>query len=264
MKNNILEVKSLSCGYTNKPVISDVSFILKKSEITGFIGPNGSGKTTLFRTLTKIIKPSSGQILYQGIDISQYSQMELAKHIALMPQFLDIAFPFSVKEFVAMSRFAHKQSKQIDEKIIDECLSLAQIEKIQDRKINQLSGGEKQMVFLAQALAQTPNLLLLDEPTSHLDIGHQTAICDLIKKLNKEKQLTILMVVHDLNLASEYCDNLILFNNGKIHACGTPADVLTYQNIEQVYKTIVIVQNNPLSDKPHIFPISKTTIKQHE
>ena len=140
---------------------------------------------------------------------------------------------------------------------MNEALEITDTLAVRSRKVNELSGGEKQRVYLAQALAQAPKLLLLDEPTAHLDIGHQIEVMDLIQKLNKERNITVLAVLHDLNIASEYCSKLALLDEGRIKISGTPSEVLTYQNIEQVYKTVVVVKDNPLSSKPFVIPVSK-------
>jgi iron complex transport system ATP-binding protein len=160
-----------------------------------------------------------------------------------------------------MGRYPHRKRlaspRQNDREIVQQSLTLTDTVHLKERKLNELSGGERQRVVLAQALAQKPKLLLLDEPTSHLDIGHQIAILDVIKRLNRQDSLTVITVLHDLNLASEYCDRLALMDEGSLMATGTPHEVLTYQNIEKAYKTIAVVKDNPLTHKPHIFPISK-------
>ena len=178
-----------------------------------------------------------------------------------MPQILEVPFAFSVEEFVLMGRFPHtgrfEALKQRDYRILEDTLNLTDTFPFRGRKIYELSGGERQRVILAQGFAQEPQLLLLDEPTSHLDIAHQVQILDLVKKLNKEKGLTVIIVLHDLNLASSYCDRLILLKEGAIFTEGSPQDVLTYQNIEKVYKTVVVVKENPISLKPYILLVSE-------
>lgn len=253
---SLLEVIELSCGYDNKDIITDISFKISEADFIGIIGPNGAGKTTFFRVITGLIKPSRGKILYDKIDIQKIKPYYLAKEIAVLPQILEVPLSFTVKEFVLIGRFPHlkrfQRIRDIDMKKVEEAMLLTDVIKFEKRKINELSGGERQRVLIAQALAQEPKLLLLDEPTTHLDIGHQIEIFDLIKKLNKEKKLTVVSVLQDLNLAGEYCKQLILLHNGKIYKSGNPSEVLTYDIIESVYKTIVIVKENPVSGKPHV------------
>ncbi|MBN1622070.1 MAG: ABC transporter ATP-binding protein [Endomicrobiales bacterium] len=256
----ILDIQSLTCGYDGKDIVRDVTFQARQGSFLGIIGPNGAGKTTMFRAITGILKPKSGNIFFRDKDISAFSRYEVAKHVSTMPQLLDTPFSFTVFEFVLMGRFPHlrrwEKPKKHDIDIIEESLAITDTRELKDRRINEISGGEKQRVILAQALAQEPELLLLDEPIAHLDIGHQVHILDLIKKLNREKNLTVVMILHDLNMAGEYCDELILMNEGTIYKSGAPYEVLTYENIEKVYKTIVVVKENPISKKPHVVLVS--------
>ena len=176
-----------------------------------------------------------------------------------MLQSYDLPFSYTVEEFVMMGRFPHQKRfekpTKNDLEIVENNLEFTDIAHLKQRRLHELSGGERQRAVLAQALAQKPKLLLLDEPTAYLDIGHQIAMLDLIKKLNKTEGLTVVMILHDLNFASEYCENLLLLNNGKIHTMGTPGEVLSYKNIEQVYKTVAIVKENPISRKPYVFAV---------
>ena len=257
----ILKVRNLSCGYEKEEVIKDISFFAKEGDFLGIIGPNGAGKTTLFRTISGILKPWNGNILYKDKDISRISPRDFALEVAVIPQILEVPFAFSVEEFVLMGRFPHtgrfETMDERDYKILEDTLNLTDTLPIRERKIHELSGGERQRTILAQGFAQEPQLLLLDEPTSHLDIAHQVQVLDLVKKLNKENGLTVIVVLHDLNLASSYCDRLILLKEGTIFKEGPPEDVLTYQNIEEVYKTLVVVRENPISLKPYILLVSE-------
>ena len=257
----MLNIKDLLCGYDVREVIKNISFSVKKGDFLGIIGPNGAGKTTLFRTITRILKPWKGNISYKDKETSRISPRDFAREVAVIPQILEVPFAFSVEEFVLMGRFPHtgrfEALRQRDYRVLEDVLNLTDIFSFRKRKISELSGGERQRVILAQGLAQEPQLLLLDEPTSHLDIAHQVQILDLIRKLNKEKNLTVIVVLHDLNLASSYCDRLILLKEGIIFKEGSPQDVLTYQNIEEVYKTVVIVKENPISHKPYILLVSE-------
>jgi len=172
----------------------------------------------------------------------------------------DLDLKISVEDLVLLGRIPHRQGfalleKKADLDIAREAMRLTGIVELKDRMVESLSSGERQLAFIARALCQEPKLLLLDEPTSHLDITHQIQVMDLIKELNRDKELTVLVVLHDLNLASQYCDRLLLFDKGVLRKDGTPQDVLTYKIIEEVYKTVVLVRENPVSARPHIFPV---------
>lgn len=257
----MLEIKNLICGYGSKFLLKDINLKISKGELIGIIGPNGSGKTTLLRTITRILKPKNGEILFEGKNILQVGFKEFAKKIAVVSQNIEIS-DIIVEEFVLLGRIPYFKKFQFletknDFEIAKRCMELTDTFKLKDRFIHEISGGEKQLVLIARALVQQPELLLLDEPTAHLDITHQIKILDLIRRLNKELSLTVIMVLHDLNLAGEYCNRLILINEGKICKTGTPNEVLAYQIIEEVYKTIVIVEENPISGKPYILIVSE-------
>jgi len=261
----MLKISNLSSGYQAKEVIKNISCAVNQGEFVGIIGPNGSGKTTLFRTITKIISGYTGSLSYKEKEIRDWPVGALAREIAVVPQFLMMAFPFKVYDFVALGRTPYlgrfEMISERDEEIIKGAMDITGCSGLRDRMVTELSGGELQRVFLAQALAQEPKLLLLDEPTSHLDIGHQVEILHLLKQLNKENGLTIVIILHDLNTAGEYCSRLILMEEGRIYKAGSPVDVLTYQNIEAVYKTVVVVKENPISGNPYVIPVPKDRIK---
>ena len=263
----LLKVEDVFGGYTKEAVLKRVSFEISQGEFLGIIGPNGSGKSTLLRLMTRVLLPQKGKILFENKDITKIKLKELCRKIAFVPQDTLINFSFSVEEIVLMGRIPHLKRLQLETQkdflIAQKSLSSTDILHLNDKKIDQLSAGERQRVIIAKALAQEPILLLLDEPTSHLDIGHQIQILDLLKKLNQEENLTVIIVLHDLNLASEYCDRLILLNEGKVFKDGTPLDVLTYQNIEAVYRTIVVVNKNPFSSKPYVVLVSKERCPQN-
>jgi iron complex transport system ATP-binding protein len=257
----MLKISNLFSGYSQNEVIKNIYFEINDGEFVGIIGPNGSGKTTLFRTITKIITKYTGELLYKDKEIKDWSIRLLAREIAVVPQFLLLTFPFNVYDFIALGRTPYLGRFQPlsihDNEIIDRSMQITECFHLAERLVTELSGGELQRVFLAQALTQEPKLLLLDEPTSHLDIGHQVEILHLLKKLNKEQGLTILIILHDLNLASDYSDRLILLQEGTVYKMGLPSEVLTYQNIEAVYKTVVVVNENPVTKKPHILVVPK-------
>jgi iron complex transport system ATP-binding protein len=264
----VLEIKNLTCGYNSKFILQDINLKVGEKELFGIIGPNGSGKTTLLRAITKVIKPKQGVILFKEKDISQMQYKELAKEIAVVSQSFETGF-MSVEEFVLLGRIPYYKQFQFletkeDLEIASRCMKLTDTFRLKERLMQELSGGERQLAHIARALTQEPKLLLLDEPTAHLDITHQVEILDLIKKLNRDFGLTVIMVLHDLNLASEYCQRLVLINKGQIYRIGLPDEILDYRIIEEVYKTIVVVEKNPISSKPYIFVVPEEERKKKE
>lgn len=258
----MLEVKDLVCGYDSKFALNRINFKIEKEGLWGIIGPNGSGKTTLLRAMTKILKLRSGEVFFDGKAISKFGYREFAKKAAFVSQSPEIGSNMTIEEFVLLGRIPYRRQFQFleskhDWDIVEEAMVLTDTIRFRDRLLGELSGGERQLAVIARALAQEPKLLLLDEPTAHLDITHQIRVLDLIRRLNRQNGLTVIVVLHDLNLASEYCDKLILLNNGLIHKIGSPQEVLTYQIIEDVYNTTVVVEKNPISSKPCILVVSE-------
>jgi len=256
-----VKVNSLSGGYRNRAVIKDISFSVTRGSFLGIIGPNGSGKTTLLRLLTRAIPIDSGGVRLEGKSIAGMDSKEFCRQVALVPQETIVNFPFSVFEVVLLGRIPHLKRLQPetkkDRQIASDALAMTDVGHLEDKRIDELSSGERQRVIIAKALTQEPALLFLDEPTSHLDIGHQIQVLDLLRRLNREKHLTIVMVLHDLNLAAEFCNRIILLDKGEIFKEGSPEEVLTYQNIEAVYKTRVVVRENPYSHKPFVVLVPK-------
>ncbi|MCK5847068.1 MAG: ABC transporter ATP-binding protein [Bacteroidales bacterium] len=257
---NILSIKNIVSGYGDKTIIKNISFEVGTGSLTGIIGPNACGKTTLFRTITGDISLNSGEIFIAQKDISKLTLKEKAKKIAIVTQSFDLP-NLSVEEYVLLGRYPYNNRFQFfesnkDYEVAHKYMKLTDTYRYKDQQINKLSGGAQQLVAIARALTQEPDLLLLDEPTSHLDITHQVQVLNLIRRLNKEMKLSVLMIIHDLNLAGEYCENLVLMNAGKVHIMGTAEEVLNYKDIEEVYKTIVITQKNPISNKPAVFLVS--------
>lgn len=254
--NKILELDRIKSGYGKRVVLEDISFFVQKGEFIGIIGPNGCGKSTLLKTISGVIKPFEGKITIDSRDSGAFSIKDTAKLIAFVPQELFIPFSFSVLEIALLGRCPYlgrfQEPAKNDLEIVDQALRLTDSREFIDRFFDELSSGERQRVIIAKALAQEPTILLMDEPTSHLDITHQIKILDIVKKLNIERNLTVMIVLHDLNLASEYCGRIILLNEGRLHKIGTPQEILNYKTIEDVYKTVVLVNQNPLSKKPFV------------
>lgn len=254
----MLKVNNICCAYGKEIILKDINFTINKGEIVGIIGPNGSGKTTLLRAVTKIIPLQNGNVFFQNNDIQMISVKQFSQYIAVVSQIIDIEMTMTVEEFIALGRIPYRKKFQFFENInditvIENVMKLTDTYFFRQRTLKTLSGGEKQLVIIARALVQEPTLLFLDEPTNHLDISHQIKVLNLIKKINQENGLTVAIVLHDLNLASEYCDRLILLNKGIIHCAGTPDEVLQLQIIEKVYSTKVTVGKNPISGKPYVF-----------
>jgi len=252
---------NVSAGYNSIEILKGVSFDIEKGDFTGIIGPNGSGKTTLLRSATKTIPLFKGEIFLEGKNLEDIPLREFATVAAVVPQDTAFMFPFRVMDVVLMgripyiSRFGFESRKDIN--IALEALEFTDAVHLKDRFIDELSGGERQRVIIAKALAQRPRILFLDEPTTHLDISHQVQIFELLRKMNRDSGLTIVAIMHDLNLASDYCDKLILMDNGGIKRKGSPAEVIDYKTIEDVYRTVVIVKENPLTSRPHVFLVKK-------
>ncbi|OFX22720.1 MAG: hypothetical protein A2033_10680 [Bacteroidetes bacterium GWA2_31_9] len=256
-----VNIENIVCGYSSGFKLKEICLEIKKGSFTGIVGPNGSGKTTLFKAISGELSLKGGSIFINNTDTSKISSKQKAQKMAIVSQNTEIA-DITVEDYVLLGRMPYKKpfqllDKQSDYTIAHKYMNLTGTVKFKDKLMCELSGGEQQLASIARALAQEPELLLLDEPTSHLDISHQVQVLNLIQRLNEELKLTVLMIIHDLNLAGEYCDNLIMMNNGTIHIQGSPEEVLNYQHIEDVYKTVVITQQNPLSKKPAVFLVSE-------
>ncbi|MCG8636274.1 MAG: ABC transporter ATP-binding protein [Desulfobacterales bacterium] len=261
----VLCVENLDIAYGGKPVLRDVCFEVAPGSFTAVIGPNGCGKTTLVKALLKTLAPDAGTIRLFGNDLQSLSNKDLARQMAAVLQTIDPA-PMTVRDYVLMGRmpffapFQFFESKK-DMEIAENYMALTGVLRLARKKITRVSGGERQLCAIARALTQEPALLLLDEPTAHLDITHQKRILDLISALKGKLSLTVLMVLHDLNLAAEYADRLVLLHGisgqaesrvSSVYASGSPQTVLTRDAIEAVYRTRVTVRPNPISGNPLI------------
>ncbi|HOP08593.1 MAG TPA: heme ABC transporter ATP-binding protein [Candidatus Methanofastidiosa archaeon] len=251
-----LNVESLYFGYFKKNILKDVSFTAKSGEVMGIVGPNGSGKTTLLKCIRKALTPRQGSIMLDGEDIMEWDRTKIAKYFGVVPQNTNITFPFTVLEIVMMGRIPHLKRMQgegeDDVYVAKKAMSLTAIEHLYYRYVNNLSGGEVQRVIIARALAQEPKILLLDEPTSNLDINHQFETMKLIRKLAKDEDMIVVIISHDLNLSMRYCDNLILLHDGEVFSSGRPVDVLTKENIRKVYGVEAQIDFNTAIDSNQI------------
>lgn len=260
MNKSILSAKDVSTGYGAVEVLHDISFEMYEGDFYGIIGPNGSGKSTLLKTLTGILEPWRGEVRIFGEEIRNLSAKEIARRVAVIPQDVSVLFPFTVYEIVAMGRHPHlrrfQREGKADRDVIRKSMEYTDTFYLQERPIDELSGGERQRVIIARALAQEPEILFLDEPTSHLDINHQIEIFDLLSQLNSERGTTIFAISHDLNICAEYCKELVLLNEGRIYAKGGPEEIIKKENIKEVYSADVTVIKNPVSNAPLISIIS--------
>jgi iron complex transport system ATP-binding protein len=254
----MLELRHVSCRYNDHFVLKDINVRIEDGDLVGVIGPNGSGKTTLIRAVTRAIKLAEGEVLLKGKPLGMFGFKELAQQVAVVGRLYDLDVQMKVEDLVLLGRIPHRRGLRLMERRSDMDIARTAMDvtgtlRLKNRLVDSLSSGERQLAFIARALAQEPELLLLDEPTSHLDISHQARVLDLVRKLNRDKGLTVLVVLHDLNLASQYCDRLFLLSDGVLRKDGTPNEVLTYQTIEEVYDTTVVVMKNPVSSRPCVF-----------
>ena len=235
----MMDIEDLCYFYKKAVVLEDVTLDIRQGEILGILGPNGCGKTTLLGNLNKNLSPKAGRVLLNGMDLEEISKKDIAKVISVVPQTNEVKFAFTVRDIVTMARmpFLDQFSGESEEdiRIVDEALEKTGLMSYADRLINTMSGGERQRVIIARAIAQTPEIILMDEPTLHLDISAQFDILDLVRSYSKEKGKTVVMVSHDLQMMARYCDRIILIHNHKICAEGTPEEVLTPGNIAKVF-----------------------------
>ena len=250
-----LKVKNVEFRYASVPILKDICIELAASEMLGVVGPNGAGKSTLLRCIDRILKPQRGSILLDEREIKKMSMLELAKKLGYIPQSTSQVFPATVFDTVLLGRRPHvgwRSSEKDTEKVL-ETLQMLNIEEFAMRDINEISGGQQQKVFIARALTQEPDVLLLDEPTSNLDIKHQLEVMEIIKSIVREKEISAIMAIHDLNLASRYADRIIMMTDGEIFSAGDSVSVLTPESIKQVYG--VEAEVNHIHGRPYIVPI---------
>ena len=268
MENPSIEVEQLSFRYHMADkngrawTLECLSFHVWAGEIFGIVGPNGSGKTSLLKVLAGLIPPSGGHILLGGQPIAQLSQQDIARVVAVVPQDYVQVFPFTVAETVLMGRFPHRPSRlwslgvgeetAKDLACVHQAMSDTDVWSLADRLVSDLSGGERQRVVIARALAQEPAILLLDEPTAFLDINHQIEICGLISRLRCERHLTVVLVSHDLNVASQYCDRLLMLKEGRLSRIGSPDDTIKPDVLRMVYGCDVLVDVHPQTGRPRV------------
>jgi len=260
----VLEASALTVGYGGGPVLREVSLSVARGQFLGVVGPNGCGKSTLVRALSRVLPPVGGRVLLDGVNIYEMHARDLARRLAVVGQENAVAFEFTVREVVVMGRAPHLSrfgmERPRDYAIAEECMERTHTAGFADRPVSSLSGGERQRCMVARALAQQPEVLLLDEPTAHLDINHQIEILDLARRLTGERGLATLVVLHDLNLASQYCDYLVLLGEGRVLADGEPRDVVTEEHIRRAYGTDVQVRLHPTTGRPYVTLVSRLPV----
>lgn len=250
-----VEVRGATFRYRSGRGLAGVSFAAARGECVGVVGPNTAGKSTLLRVLSKVLRPQHGAVLIHGRDIASVARLALAREVAVVPQEFAVAFPFCVRDVVLMGRYPHAPGGawgDRDRTVARMAMQTTGIADLADRRMDELSGGERQLVSLARALAQEPSVLLLDEPTAHLDLRHQRDMVDIIFAARTDRARTTIVVSHDLNLAAEHCDRLLLLADGAVQAFGPPEEVMTARQIERAYGCSVDIEPDPISGRPRL------------
>jgi len=250
----MIELDNVSLGYNHRVILQKVSMKAKPGQILGLVGPNGSGKSTLIKGMTRVIDLFSGSILIDTRDIKTINRDELARLVATVPQSPALPGAFTAFEVVLMGRTPHlgllRYEGGKDLAVAWQAMEATHTQSFAERRVSELSGGERQRLVIARALTQQPKAMLLDEPTANLDINHQVEILNLVKSLCLQQSLTVIIALHDLNLAAQYCDWMVMLNGGKVYAQGTPLDILTAPNIKRVYGAEVCVYPHPINKLP--------------
>lgn len=255
----MLKVQNISINYGVRAIVGDVSFALEAGKIIALLGANGAGKTTVLKSLNGSLPVANGAIFLNGKNLNEFSRREIAKEIAVIAQETETKFPVSVLEFVLSGRFAHDSGfgweTEKDLQTAIDCLNSCDLENYETRQMNQLSGGERQRVVLARALATEAKILLLDEPTANLDLAHQAMMFRLVQTRCKKSDSSAVLITHDLNLAAEFADEILLLKSGKISANGAPEKVLTEENMQEIFGVKVLLDQNPSSGNVRVTTI---------
>lgn len=261
LDSTALHVKDVSVGYGERTVLDTLNVDIKRGAITSIVGPNGCGKSTLLRTMSRLLNPTKGEIVLDGKSIHDIPTRKLATQLGLLPQSPIAPDGIVVADLVGRGRTPHQgilgRWSQQDYDIVAEALETTGISDLAERSIDELSGGQRQRVWIAMALAQRTDTLLLDEPTTYLDVKHQLDVLDLLTELNRDRGTTIVMVLHDLNLAARYSDELVAVSGGKVFAHGHPREVITKENVKSVFGIDSVIITDPVSDQPAVMPIGR-------
>lgn len=256
-----LEASQLTCAYDAEPVLTEVCLSMVAGEVLAIIGPNGAGKTTLLRALARLLRPQKGAVLLSGQDLWRLSPRAAARRLALAPQTNGAAWPLTVEQMVSLGRAPHQgwfmPLSVADRAVVQRALEQTGLGGLSHRPVTKLSGGEQTRAILARALAQEPEVLLLDEPTAHLDLKYQVGILELARELAHQRGLAVVVTLHDLNQASQYADRIALLARGRLLATGRPSEVLTPELLEHAYEVPVIVSTHPVHGTPLVTPVAK-------
>jgi iron complex transport system ATP-binding protein len=256
-----LEIERLALGYGDRDVIKELDLVVPPGEVTAIVGPNACGKSTLLRSMTRLLAPRAGQVLLDGKAVHSMPAKQLARRLGLLPQSPIAPEGITVGDLVGRGRHPHQRAlarwSRADDEAVTAALKATETIDLVDRAVDELSGGQRQRVWIAMALAQQTEILLLDEPTTFLDVSHQIEVLDLLTDLNRSKGTTIVMVLHDLNLAARYADHLIALVDGRVEFAGDPGDVLTEESVRAVFGLDSRVVTDPLSGKPLMLPIGR-------
>lgn len=255
----MLSFSHTAVGYGEKLVLQDVSFQVRKGEYVALIGSNGTGKSTLIKCVSGLLPLAGGEIEICGKNSRRLKAKERARLVAVVPQSYYVDYDFTVEDIVMMGRnpyidFRHRESRE-DREIAERAMKMTNTDVFRNRPYNELSGGERQRVILARAITQQPEIILLDEPTSALDLHHQIEVMELIRELNEKEHITVVAVLHDINLASRFCSRIVILKDGRVKADGTPQQIVNREEMEALYNMKLLVKNNPLLEKPEIIPI---------
>lgn len=255
----MLCAKNLKVGYEDRIIIENLNLSIKQGEIVSIIGPNGCGKSTLLKTLSRMIHPIAGAVYLEGIELKQLKNKLISQKICLLSQHNQAPNDLTVEQLVYYGRLPHKKwyesKNEEDRELIEWAIEQTGLTRYKDKPIGSLSGGERQRAYIAQALCQKPTILLLDEPTTYLDISYQLELMELVQEINKKLNITVVMVLHELNQASRYSDRLVIMKQGAIISEGTPNQIIDQQTIESVYQIECEIDLDPISNKPRIHPI---------
>ncbi|BAZ43755.1 ferrichrome ABC transporter, ATP-binding protein [Chondrocystis sp. NIES-4102] len=258
---NHLETQKLTLAYEGAPIVRNLNLSIPTGKITVLVGANGCGKSTLLRGLARLLKPQSGTVYLDGKDISRLDSKTVAQRLAMLTQSPTAPFGLTVKDLVAMGRYPYQNwlqpSSKEDQAKIQEALSITTLTELADQPLDSLSGGQRQRAWIAMVLAQDTNILLLDEPTTYLDLAHQVELLDLLQLLHQTKGKTIVMVLHDLNLACRYADYLIAVQKGKVYGVGTPQQVMTEVMVQEVFGLKCQIIPDPIAGTPMCIPIGR-------
>ncbi|MCK4246329.1 heme ABC transporter ATP-binding protein [Candidatus Bipolaricaulota bacterium] len=268
-----ITIEGLHFSYGQNPVLEKIDLSIQKGEIFAIVGPNGSGKTTLLKNISGVLTPDRGAVYLNMRQIADLSTWEIARQLTMVEQDREVSFDFTVREVIAIGRIPHQsrfaRENKVDKELIEEAMRVCSVDLMTNRLIAEISGGERQRVFLAMALAQEPKVLLLDEPTTHLDINYQAQIMEIIRAQAIDG-LTVVMALHDLNLVAQYADRAAMLDKGQLLEIGKPDEVLTEANIKRVFHADVIVTNHPLTNSFYVMPLAhrfhggKSRSSEHE